>query len=57
MKRYIVAWETCFCEDFPEAQGEYITNAENESEVAKDFHIFHAVIKSITEIKGGNVNV
>ena len=51
MKKYLIEWETCFCEDFPERQGNYIVEAENEQEAAKTFNIFHAVITRISEVK------
>lgn len=51
MKKYLIEWETCYCEDFPEKMGEYIVEAENEKEAIKDFNIFHAVITRITEVK------
>lgn len=51
MKKWLVEWETCFCEDFPERLGEYIVEAESEEEAAKSFNIYHAVITRISEVK------
>lgn len=51
MKKYLIEWETDFCEDFPERQGESIIEAENEEEAAKKFNVFHAVIFNIREVK------
>ena len=51
MKKWLIEWETCYCEDFPERQGSYIVEAENEQEAAKTFNIFHAVIIGISEVK------
>lgn len=51
MKKYLIEWETCFCEDYPERLGAYIVEAENEEEAAKTFNVFHAVITSIREVK------
>ena len=55
MKTYLIEWETCYGEDFPERQGEYIVEAENEEEAAKTFNIFHAVITRISEVKNENL--
>lgn len=51
MKKWLIEWETCFCEDFPERQGEYTVQAENKQEAVKSFNIFHAVITRISEVK------
>lgn len=51
MKRYLIEWETCYCEDYPELQGSYIEEAENEQEAVKKFNVFHAVITKISEVK------
>lgn len=51
MKKFLIEWETCYCEDYPEKQGSYITEAENEHEAAKTFNVFHAVITRISEVK------
>lgn len=51
MKTYLIEWETCFCEDFPERQGEMIVEAETEEDAAKQFNVFHAVITRISEVK------
>lgn len=51
MKKWLIEWETCFCEDFPERQGSYTVEAETEDEAAKSFDVFHAVISRISEVK------
>lgn len=51
MKKYLIEWETCYCEDYPEQMGEYIVEAENEQEARKKFNVFHAVITRISEVK------
>ena len=51
MKKYLIEWETCYCEDYPEQQGEYIVQAENKQAAIKKFNIFHAIITNISEVK------
>ena len=51
MKTYLIEWETCYDEGFPETMGEYTVEAENEEEAAKTFNVFHAVIIRISEVK------
>ena len=51
MKKYLIEWETCYCEEYPEKQGEYIVEAENKNEAAKKFNVYHAVITRIREVK------
>jgi hypothetical protein len=52
LKKYLIEWETCYNEDFPEQRGEMIVEAINEEEAAKQFDVFHAVIIGISEVKG-----
>ena len=52
MKKFLIEWETDYCDDFPERRGEYIIEAENEEEAAKKFNLMSfkkAVIINITE--------
>ena len=51
MKTYLIEYETCYCEDYPETMGSYTVEAENEEEAAKSFNVFHAVITRISEVK------
>ena len=50
MKKYLISWETCYCEDYPEESGAYVVEAENEEEARKGFNHFHAIISNIKEI-------
>ena len=38
MKRFLIEWETDFCEDFPEMSGEVLIEAETEEEAVKKFY-------------------
>lgn len=52
MKKFLIEWETDYCDDFPERRGEYIIEAENEQEAANKFYLMSfskAVIINITE--------
>ena len=51
MKKYLVEWETCYCEDYPERQGSYVVEAENEEEAAKTLTVYHAVVTNVSEVK------
>lgn len=51
MKKYLIEWETCFCDDFPDRVGECIVEAENKEEAAKKFNVYHAVITRIREVE------
>ena len=52
MKKYIVYWETCFNEDFPEDCGEIIIIAKNKKEAQKKVRLpFHAIIMGVREDK------
>lgn len=50
MKKFLISWETCYCEDYPEESGAYVVEAENEEEARKGFNHFHAIISNIKEI-------
>ena len=38
MKKYLIEWETDYCDDFPERRGTFPVEAESEEEAAKKFH-------------------
>lgn len=38
MKRWIVEWETDYCDDFPERSGKCVIEAETEDEAEKKFY-------------------
>jgi len=48
--KYLVEWETCYCEDYPEQSGSYTVEANNIQEVVDKFNMFHAVIINISEV-------
>lgn len=50
MKKYLVDWETCYCEDYPERMGSYVVEAENEEEAAKTLNVYHAVVIGVSEV-------
>lgn len=51
MKKYLVEWETCYCEESTdEISGAYTVDAENEKEAEKSFNRFHSVITKISEV-------
>lgn len=50
MKKYLIEWETCYCEDYPEKRGAYIVEAENEEEAEKSLTVYHAVVTRICEV-------
>lgn len=52
MKKYLIEWETDYCDNFPERSGETIIEAETENEAAQKFYktsISKAVIIGIHE--------
>ena len=53
MKKYLIEWETDYCEDYREQFGNLIVEAENEEEAAKQFHGSHAIITNIREVQNG----
>lgn len=38
MKKYLIEWETDYCDAFPERSGEYPIEADSEEEAAKKFY-------------------
>lgn len=51
VKKYLVEWETCYCEESTdEISGAYTVDAENEKEAEKSFNRFHSVITKISEV-------
>jgi hypothetical protein len=38
MKKYLIEWETDYCEDFPEKSGECVIEAESEEDAAQRFY-------------------
>lgn len=51
MKRYLIEWETDFCEDFPEAFGEVLIEAETEEEAAEKFYALKIPVSVIMNIE------
>ena len=52
MKKYLIEWETDYCEDFPEKSGECVIEAESEEEAAQKFYknsVSKAIIFNIQE--------
>lgn len=37
MKKFLIEWETDYCDDFPERSGECVIEAETEDEAAQKF--------------------
>lgn len=37
MKEFVVEWETCYCEDYPEVCGSTVIKAETEEEATEKF--------------------
>ena len=50
MKKFMIEWETDFCDDFPEIVGTEIVEAETEEEARKQIKQYHAVIMKVEEI-------
>lgn len=50
-KTFLIEWETCYNEDFPDEMGQTIVEAINKEEAIKKFNVFHAVITRISEVK------
>ena len=38
MKKFLIEWETDFCDNFPERMGEHVIEAENENEAIRKFN-------------------
>ena len=52
MKRFLIEWETDYCDNFPERSGECVIEADSEKEAAQEFYknkIGKAFIVNITE--------
>ena len=52
MKKYLIEWETDFCDNFPERSGECVVEAETEKEAAEKFYdlkIPKSIIMNIQE--------
>lgn len=53
MKKYLIVWETDYCEYYPEITGEEIIEASSEEEAERkfaDLKIPKAIIFNITEV-------
>ena len=53
MKKYIIFWETDFCDNFPERMGDVEIEADSEDEAIKKFNelkIQKAIIHRIDEV-------
>lgn len=52
MKKYLIEWETDYCDNFPEKSGECVIEAEFEEDAAKEFYknsVSKAIIINIQE--------
>lgn len=38
MKKYLIEWETDYCDNFPERSGECVIEAKTEDEAVEKFH-------------------
>ena len=53
MKKFLIEWETDFCDNFPERMGEHVIEAENENEAIRKFNalkIQKACISRVEEV-------
>ena len=53
MKKYLIEWETDYCDNFPERSGETIIEAANEDEAAQRFYetkLIKACILRVSEV-------
>lgn len=54
MKKFLIEWETDFCDNFPERMGDHIIEAETEEEAVKKFNalkIQKACVSRVEEVK------
>ena len=51
MKKYIIFWETDYCDDFPEKSGDCVIEAMSEDEAIKKFNEIKIPKASIIEIQ------
>ena len=51
MKKWLIEWETDYCDDFPEKSGDCVIDAETEKEAAERFNSLKIPKAIITNIK------